>query len=339
MPFKTRIKITFHLLLLMILLAASILHNEVIYLFYQSKGQLKILFQAKAPGEYLEIYSLNQTQKQNLELIGEIKKYSEDSLGFKSTSNFARIYNQDDKPVLWVISASERFSVTPYYWEFPIVGKVSYKGFFDKEKAIAEKNHLISSGYDVDLRSVSAWSTLGWFSDPVLSSMLDKPKGQLCNLIFHELFHSTYYAKGSVDFNENLASFIAHKATLQFLKKDTLNLHDYLNSVADNDSMDKELMKFSIDLNAFYLEISNLPESSKSVLRLKKFIEMGADIRQIKVSNHQKTERMANRILESKNAWFVDFKQYNGLQDSLEIIFNKNYSSNIRAMVQSLKDK
>jgi predicted aminopeptidase len=163
--------------------------------------------------EYAAQNTLSEKQKEGIALINEIKKYSVDRLNYKPTKNFTTIYDQNHAPVLWVITASEKYKIEAFYWKFPIVGKVSYKGFFDKQKAVAAKNELVCKGYDVDLRPVSAWSTLGWFSDPVLSSMLNRSKGHLCNLIFHELFHATYYAKSSVDFNENLASFIAHKAT------------------------------------------------------------------------------------------------------------------------------
>ena len=335
MAFKTRLKISFNFLLWAILLICSINYNSVIYVFYQAKGQANILLNLQTFEEFENKHSGKQTE--SLQLISRIKQYSVDNLSFKATGNFTKIYNQNNQPSLWVISASDKFKIEPYYWSFPIVGKVSYKGFFDKQKAVIEKNHLISEGYDVDMRSVSAWSTLGWFNDPVLSNMLDKSKGSLCNLIFHELFHATYYAPSSVEFNENLASFIAHKATIRFLAEDTLSLNEYLKSYSDNARIDHQLNLEVKGLEMFYDSISGFSNNRKTILKLKKLNQICSNLERLNVTNKAKISNMKNQILSSKNAWIVDFEQYNSLQDSLEEVFNKNYNSDLNKMVQSLK--
>jgi predicted aminopeptidase len=287
--------------------------------------------------EYDAHNNLSEKQKKGLALINEIKKYSVDSLNYKPTKNFTTIYDQNNAPVLWVITASEKYKIEAYYWKFPVVGKVSYKGFFDRQKAIVAKNKLVSKGYDVDMRSVSAWSTLGWFSDPVLSSMLNRSKGHLCNLIFHELFHATYYAKSSVDFNENLASFIAHKATQQFLRKDPEELKKYLESYEDNKIIDAHISDELESLHRFYDSISGFSESQKSLLKLKKLTKISLSFNNLKLADPKRIEPIQNNILKFKNAWFVDFGQYNSLQDSLEEVFNKIYQADLAKMVQSLK--
>ena len=201
-------------------LICALNYQTSIYLIYQGKGQLSILLNTQSIATYKEETTLSQQENDNILFIEKIKTYSIDSLGYLPTKNFTTIYNQKHAPVLWVITACKPYELAAYEWQFPLVGTVSYKGFFKEELALKEYNHLIANGYDVDLRSVSAWSTLGWFNDPLLSSMLNRSKGGLCNLLFHELFHATYYAPNAVNFNENIASFIAHKATSQFLKND-----------------------------------------------------------------------------------------------------------------------
>lgn len=272
-----------------------------------------------------------------MEFIQSIKQYSEDSLGFKPTKNFSKIYNHNNEPLLWVVSASEKYAIQPFYWSFPIVGDVSYKGFFTKEKAIAEKNRLICLGYDVDVRPVSAWSTLGWFSDPVLSGMLTRSKGWLCNLIFHELFHATYYAPSSVNYNENLASFVGHKATLQFLVSDTAALNAYQKSYADNKVIDDYTARFILELNHLYDSIAPCLENTKLILKQQRIHRLLNGYNTLRISGKEKVNRLVEQIKSSGNAWFVDFEQYNALQDSLERDFNKIYKSNLREMVQSLK--
>jgi len=315
----------------------SLFHETTVYLVYQSYGQIYLLTHTQSFDEFAIVTNMNQQQKENLALIEKIKKYSVDSLNYKPTKNFTEIYNQKEAPVLWVITASSPYKIEPFYWQFPIVGKVSYKGFFDKQKALALKYKLISKGYDVGLRSVSAWSTLGWFSDPVLSNMLNKRKGNLCNLIFHELFHATYYAGSSVDFNENLASFIAHKATLQFLRGDTAELNLYLEGYTDNKIIDEHTANQLSGLQNFYDSISSLSVDKKYLLKLRKMHQIADSFEQLNLADKERIETVKSHIQEFKNAWFVDFNQYNGLQDSLEGVFNKIYQSNLPKMVQSLK--
>ncbi len=337
MTFKKLIKITWNLLLWALLCFCSIYHETAVYLFHQSAGQISILLNTHSIEEYKLQNTLTTQEKESLELIDQIKKYSVDSLHYKTTKNFTTIYNQKGAAILWVITASSKYKIEPFYWKFPIVGSVSYKGFFDKQKAIAAKNKLICQGYDVDLRSVSAWSTLGWFSDPVLSNMLKRSKGHLCNLIFHELFHATYYAESSVDYNENLASFIAHKATQQFLHNDTLELRKYLESYNDNKIIDAHISGQLKKLNRFYDSISNFQEHQKNSLKLQKLYHISSSLDKLPLANPARIKPIQTNILEFKNAWFVDFGQYNSLQDSLERVFNKIYQSNLAKMVQSLK--
>lgn len=334
---KAVIKIIWNCLLWLAICFASFNYETSIYIFYQACGQLSMLKNTTTFEEFKKSNQLSEKENYNLELINVLKKYSEDSLGFKPTKNFSKIFDQGDSPTLWAVTASKKYKIEPYYWTFPIVGKVSYKGFFEKKKAEAEKNKLICMGYDVDLRSVTAWSTLGWFNDPVLSSMLDRSKGSLCNLIFHELFHATYYAESSVDYNENLASFIAHKATLQFLKKDTSELNSYENNYKDNLVIEKHMGAKLRSLNLFYDSISNYNDAKKFILKTKKLFGINSSLNTLPIKNQKRLNSLRKNILDYKNAWFVDFEQYNGLQDSLEGVFNKIYNSEIRKMVQSLK--
>lgn len=330
-------KISWNVLLLSLMWLCSYNYSTTVYVSWQAAGQIKVLWNRKSFDSYRKHVTLGKHEEENLNLIPRLKRYSVDSLGYRPTANFTQIYDQGPEPVLWAITASEKYSIKPYYWQFPVVGKVSYKGFFDKNKAISEKNRLVAAGYDVDMRSVSAWSTLGWFSDPVLSSMLKRKKGSLCNLIFHELFHATYYAQSSVDFNENLASFIAHKATIKYLATDTAALHDYLQSYNEGRQVEAFVVGQMKGLNAFYDSIATFPDSRKQLLRLQRLIKMSANLQKDVPFKKGRAEYTAKQILESKNAWFVDFRQYSSLQDSLENVFNKIYKANIREMVQSLK--
>jgi predicted aminopeptidase len=163
----------FDLVLFFLLVIISVYLQTIIYIGGQAKGQFQVLYNRESIQSFKQFNSMTSHQIQNLDLIERIKKYSVDSLGYLPTDNFSEIVNQRKVPSLWVITASEPFDLKPYFWYFPIVGKVSYKGFFDKEKAQKEALKLQQLGYDTELSGVSAWSTLGWFSDPILNSTLD----------------------------------------------------------------------------------------------------------------------------------------------------------------------
>ena len=310
-------------------------HQTSIYLLYQAKGQLKILLTTQSLKSYAEENVLSEQEKDNILFIEKIKTFSIDTLGYLPTNNFTTIFNQQKAPVLWVITACKPYELSAYEWQFPIVGKVSYKGFLKKELAIKEYNHLRAGGYDVDLRSVSAWSTLGWFNDPLLSSMLNRSKGSLCNLLFHELFHATYYAPNAVNFNENIASFIAHKATLQFLKEEPAELNLYLTNFTDNAIYSRYMIRKTNFLRSYYPIIIN--KEDKLILKLKMLNKIADSINYLPLKNKAKFLAKTQDIYKYKNAYFIDFEQYDSMQDSLELIFNKIYKGSLKKLVQDLK--
>ncbi len=304
------------------------------YLLRQAKGQLKILMGTQSLDSYLKENKLSEHESKNLELISKIKQFSIDSLGYKSTTNFTRIYNQKNKPVLWVITASEKYKLSAYEWTFPLIGKVSYKGFFEEDLVLKEKNKLASMGYDIGIRSVSAWSTLGWLSDPLLSSHLKKKTGNFCNLLFHELFHATFYEADKINDNENLANFIAHKATIQFLKKDTLSLNEYLNDYNEREKLNRFLNR-NTEYYKSYLD-SIFSDPKRLFLKQKEILHLIKKLKKEGIKKEKLLSITEEEILLEQNAYFIDYMQYNSKQDSLEKAFNKFYKGSIKIMVQSL---
>jgi len=101
-------------------------------------------------------------------------------------------------------------------WWFPIVGHVPYKGYFDFDEALAEAGRLEAEGYDVSVRPVSAFSTLGWFPDPIMSTTLGLDSLSLVETIIHEITHTTYFPTGQADFNESFANFSGYRGAIAF---------------------------------------------------------------------------------------------------------------------------
>ena len=215
--FRTTIKRIFLALFVIALVIVVAQWELVRYGIEQGRGQLRIIWNAKPVDEYLRSPSFPDSLKEKLRLINEVRRFAIDSLGLKDTENYRTLYDQKGEEVMWVVMASEPFRLKAKEWTFPVVGSVPYKGFFDREKAIRLRDELEKEGWDVNIRNPGGWSTLGWFTDPILSGMLDRSDGDLANLIIHEMSHATIFVKDSIDFNENLATFIGDRGAEQFL--------------------------------------------------------------------------------------------------------------------------
>ena len=132
-------------------------------------------------------------------------------------------YEVKNPPVAYNLTVSPQLQLEAYRWCFPIVGCLPYKGYFDKQKALDEMNKMSGKGYDTYLRPVAAYSTLGWFKDPIFSTMLRYEETTLVEIILHEMVHATIFIKDQGAFNEGVATFIGEKGTLAFYqtRKDT----------------------------------------------------------------------------------------------------------------------
>jgi predicted aminopeptidase len=164
----------------------------------------------------LERNGLNAEGKEKIRFIQEVKEFGEKRLGLKPTKNYST-FLEVKGPLLHVISACEKDRLHSYSWKFPLVGRVDYKGFFDARDADRERASLDKQGYDTYAQNASAYSTLGWFKDPILSSMLKWDHASLANLILHEITHSTIYIKGETAFNEQVATFVGNRGSILFL--------------------------------------------------------------------------------------------------------------------------
>lgn len=187
-----------------------------VYLLSLGYGQARLL-QARIPVQQaLNDGTLSPDEREKVRLVLEVKAYTEEKLGLKPTQNYIHFVRLKEGAVCYVLSASPVDRLEPYQWWFPIVGKVPYKGFFSKQAAQKAKEKLERQGYDTYLREAIAFSTLGWFRDPITSSMLAHGAVSLADTIIHELAHSTFFVKNRMDFNESLATFIGQRGAIDF---------------------------------------------------------------------------------------------------------------------------
>ena len=154
-----------------------------------------------------------------VERVESIRYFATGHLGLDGSRNYTTYVALDRNFLAAVVSASAADSFDRHYWWFPVVGRVPYKGFFNVEDARRERARLERRGLDVWVRGVGAFSTLGWFRDPLFSFMREYSDRELADLIIHELVHTTVWLRNHAQFNEQLAQFIGTEGARQFMEK------------------------------------------------------------------------------------------------------------------------
>lgn len=187
------------------------------YIWHVTVGQAKLLTRQQPVEEVLQDGHLSEPDRHKVRLILAARTFAIEHLGLDAGNSYTTFVRVDGPYVSYNLSAAPRDALQPYVWWFPIVGRLPYKGFFDKAAALREERTLAEQGYDTYVGGVRAFSTLGYFRDAILSCMLSYDDFSLINTVIHELLHRTVWVKGSVSFNESLANFVGEKGTLAYL--------------------------------------------------------------------------------------------------------------------------
>jgi predicted aminopeptidase len=200
------------------------------YLANASRGHLKVMAQRQPIDRLLRDPDLSPELRQKLTTVLRMRDFASSELLLPNNGSY-RSYADLHRPfVVWNVVATPEFSLTPVEWCFPIAGCVSYRGFYKPEQAEDFAGRLRERGYDVHWYGVSAYSTLGWFDDPVLNTFLNRSEAELAGLIFHELAHQQVYVKNDTPFNEAFAMTVEREGVLRWLRRFGTEEHvaDYL---------------------------------------------------------------------------------------------------------------
>lgn len=341
--FKRRIKIISFFSLGVFLLLLFFYRELVIYGVRQGYGQARIIWYAKPVETFLADPAFSDSLKSKLRLIAEVRKFAIDSLGLCDTEMYKKMYDQQNKPVMWVVQACEPFALESVKWKFPLIGAVPYKGFFKEELAFALRDELKAQGKDVVVRNPGGWSTLGWFNDPILSNMLKRSEGDLASLIIHEMVHSTMFIKDSIDFNENLANFIGDKAAGEFIRyKFGVESNQYLEYRFEDDDYTifaQHMLRGTKALDSLYSTIKK-GQSLKSRLQEKEVLikKIVASLDTLTLKLVQKpSQRFANRL--PNNAYFMNFVHYEAKQNFFERECEEKFNGDLKKYLSYLKKK
>jgi predicted aminopeptidase len=189
-----------------------------VYVLRAAYEEGKILWRRQPIAAYIQQPDVNSETQEKLKTVLAVREYARDVLKLNVGGSYAS-YSYVDRPDLtYVVIAAPQTELRPYTWWFLIVGRVPYKGYFSRQDAEGEIERLKAKGYDTNLRTSAAFSTLGWFDDPLLSHLLKYDKLGLSEIVFHELFHNTLYVSGQGAFNESVATFIGHRAAIDFFR-------------------------------------------------------------------------------------------------------------------------
>jgi predicted aminopeptidase len=241
------------LVLLFVVVAVSGCHTLGFY------GQaLKGQYQLVAHQEEVEKLEANpqtpEALRERLRLLQEMRQFAKDSLKLPLDGHYRKYVDVHRPYVVWNVEAAPEFSMQPKTWWYPLVGSLEYRGYFSKNGATNYAAYLRSKGYDVTVGGVEAYSTLGWFKDPVLNTFIYERDGDLAEIVFHELGHQRVFARGDTDFNEAFATTVGQEGARRWLKTkgDKAGLDEYLAHLYRNERFVHLVMDARARLEGLY---------------------------------------------------------------------------------------
>lgn len=200
-------------------------------------GECEILIKERRIDKLIAEPSTPEKLRERLRLVQELRAYAKSDLKLPVDGHYLRYVDLHRDCVVWNVEAAPRFSLESKTWWYPLVGSLDYRGYFSEEDAQKYGRFVEQHGYDVYVGGVEAYSTLGWFKDPVLNTFIYNSPPELAETLFHELGHQRVFASGDTDFNEAYATTVGETGARQWLrsKGDAAGLKEYNASLHRND--------------------------------------------------------------------------------------------------------
>lgn len=192
--------------------------ESIAYYGQAAQGQMSLLLARESIAERLSQPSIPDAERRKLQLVLDARAFAERTLLLEAGDSYLSYVELERSFVLWNVFAAPEFSTSPVNWCYPIAGCVSYRGYFAESAAQRAAERLAEDGFDVYSGGVDAYSTLGWFADPLTSSVLRRSEQGLVGLLFHELAHRRVYVPGDTTFNESFATFVEQEGLRRWLQ-------------------------------------------------------------------------------------------------------------------------
>ncbi|MSR02912.1 MAG: hypothetical protein EXR94_09295 [Gemmatimonadetes bacterium] len=196
---------------------AYVASEDIRYLTRAGIEQTRILERRKPLEAMVADSTLPAVDRAYIGLVIEVRRKAA-ALGLEAGETYTTYTDVGRDTLLLSLTGSRKDCICPVTWKYPIVGRVPYKGFFDPKMAEAAAQKIAAKGYDYSLRPASAYSTLGWFNDPLLSTAMVRDSVELSALVFHEIAHNTLYVKSATAFNESFAQLVGYRAAEAFFR-------------------------------------------------------------------------------------------------------------------------
>jgi len=311
--------------------------GNILYVSKLGWHQSFISFHSVPVQEILVDKGVDEGTKEKIRFIQEVKRFGEKRLGLRGTESYSTFFVVKG-PILHVVSAAEKDHLQLYVWKFPIIGRVTYKGFFTREGALKEKRFLDGKEYDTLVQQAGAFSTLGWFKDPIFSSMLDWKDATLANIILHVMVHATVYFKGETDFNEQMATFIGNRGAIEFLtekygpgsKEVTEAIHIQKDDLLLSEWIDQACQR----LSTYYAQELSRDEKLKGREEVFRFIK--EDFRELKVRFKTDSYKDLEKI-DLNNAVLLAYRRYIHRLEKFEALY-EHLGWDLRKVVEFLKE-
>jgi predicted aminopeptidase len=198
------------------------------YYSHLARGQIDLLSRRQDITRVVDDPGVEPALAARLRKVLDARAFASQELGLPDNASYTQYAQLDRRYVVWNVLATEEFSVEPVESCFLLIGCLAYRGYFDETRARHEAGRLRAQGLDTTVAGVPAYSTLGWFSDPLLSSMLHWSDEWLIGTVFHELAHQQLYIADDIAFNESFASFVEDEGLRQYLAERGGDRADYL---------------------------------------------------------------------------------------------------------------
>lgn len=224
--------------------------------FYRQaiKGQYQLVAEQQPIDKLLADPATEPRLKRQLQLLQDLRAFADKDLKLPVDNHYRKYVDVHRPYVVWNVEAAPEFSMEPKSWWYPLVGSLEYRGYFSKSAAQHYAETLRKKKYDVYIGGASAYSTLGWFKDPVLNTFIFDPEPDLAETIFHELGHQRVFARGDTDFNEAFATTVGQEGARRWLraKGDTNVVEHYEAELRRNDEFVHLIMDARQQLETLY---------------------------------------------------------------------------------------
>jgi predicted aminopeptidase len=215
--FLNRFRKSFVLSLVLLLTFTWVGCENLRYYKQAVNGQYQILTSKRSIDNVIADKTTPGKLREKLQFVTNVRSFAEHQLNLPARGQYSQYADVHRRFVVWNVYAADEFSLEPKWWKFPIVGKASYRGYFSEQEARAYGERLKKQGYDVYVSGIEAYSTVGWFRDPVLNTFINNTEVDLAETLFHELAHQTAFAKGDTDFNEAFATAVAEEGLRRWM--------------------------------------------------------------------------------------------------------------------------